>query len=431
VNLHAVPCIVALVTVVLTSCSPASPDALSTLKNVYADRPAVADADNAFFDVLGFAAPRGVDPHEMGMRRVAWLEKFRTDPSTAGDDPGKPGLDIKASRSPALRQVVDACRAAVARACGAALERVKDNAPLSELEALLLARYDVLLARRGWYELGTTIPHAPLPSYEGAIESQRLMLIRLIDAAAAGDLEKVRDTLSRDLAYWRRMLESSDMLVSKMLALAGIRQHFMLGGHVLRALPSDRVMESIPAQWQEEFRAAELSMRRPMAGELMLSEGLYREIDGSHFEIYDNEEELQDPVDRLVNRMADAAHRAPNMGDIADYYLSAVEAFQVPLSQYEAAASDLARSYPPSKLRWNVSQYALRIGSAEGMRRAALLTAQLRSRSVPMAELEARLEESALRNPFNGQPFAWDRADQAIVYTGPEHRKFRRQAYLY
>jgi hypothetical protein len=420
--------------VALASCGPAKPDAMATLKKVFADRPTVADADNAFLDVHGFAAPEGVDPHELGARRVAWLEKFRVDPETAGDDPGKPALDVKGSRSQALRQVIAACRAAVARACGSALERVKGNLPLSDIEPVLLARYEVLLARRGWYEIGTAVPRAPLPSYEGTMEAQRLLLIRLGDAAAAGDVEKVRTTLSQDLAFWRRMLGSSDVLISKMMGLAGIRQHFSLGSHLLRVLPADRVMDAIPAQWHEEFSADELSMRRPMAGEIVLSEALYKEAEAGLYGLdWMNEpgDELQDPVDRLMNRVSDVRSSGLTLGQIADYYLSAAEAFQAPLSEYEAAAAKLAKRYPSSKMGSDIGQYALRIGSAEGMRRAALLTARLRSHSVSVTELENRLGESPLRNPYNGQPFVWEAADQAIVYTGPEHRKFARQAYLY
>jgi len=404
---------------------------MATLKKVFADRPAVAEADNAFLDVFGFAAPEGVDPHELGARRVSWQEKFRADPETAGDDPGKPGLDTKAARSQVLRQIIDACRAAAARACGSGVERARNSASLSEIEPLLLARYDVLLARRGWYEIGTTSPNAPMPSYEGALEAQRLLLIRLGNAAAAGDTAKVRETLTRDLAFWRRMLESSDILISKMLALAGIRQHFMLGNQVLRALPGDRVMDAVPAQWHEEFSALELSMRRPMAGEIMMAESLYNERKEMRVRISESDEELQNPVDRLVNRVSEPRFREPKLGEVADYYLSAVEAFQAPLSEYESAAAELAENHSLARLGWNVGQYALRIGSAEGMRRAAILTTQLRSQTVPMAEIESRLKGSTLRNPYNGQPFEWDAADQAVVYNDPEHRKYRRQAYLY
>jgi hypothetical protein len=415
----------------LTSCGPAKPDAMATLKKVFADRAAVADADNAFLDVHGFAAPEGVDPHELGARRVAWLEKFRVDPKTAGDDPGKPALDVRGSRSQALRQVIAACRAAVARACGSALERVKGNVPLSDIEPVLMARYEVLLARRGWYEIGTAVPNAPLPSYEGTMEAQRLWLIRLGDAAAAGDAEKVRTTLGQDLAFWRRMLASSDILISKMMAIAGIRQHFSLGSHLLRALPADRVMDAVPAQWQVPFSADELSMRRPMAGEIVLSEALHNEIGAGLWRMDEAGDDLQDPVGRLMERVAIAGSQGPTLAQLADYYLSAADAFQAPLSGFEAAAANLARKYPRSKMGSNIGQYALRIGSAEGMRRAALLTAQLRSQSVAVAELENRLGESPLRNPYSGQPFVWEAADQAIVYTGPEHRKYRRQAYLY
>jgi hypothetical protein len=416
----------------LLGCDAPPPDPVVRLKQVFAERPAVADADNAFLDVFGFAAPAGTDPHELGVRRLAWLEKYNVDRRSAGADPGMPGLNMKAHRSQALEQVIDACRAAIARACGSALDRVKGGATLSEIEPLLLDRYQVLLGRTGWRETGTPYAETTLPSYEGAIEAQRLMLIRLRNAAAAGDVEKVRAMLSRDLTYWRMALASSDFLLSKMIALAAIRQHFALGSYVLRDLPADRVMGVVPAQWRVAFSDAERSILRPMSGEIRLAEQMFQAGGGSGPESdYSGDAgQSRAPLDRLVNRMAQKV-RQPKFRDVADYFLSAAEGFQAPLPEYEAVSMKLRSRYASSDVAWDLSQYAMRIGSAEGMRRAALLTVELRSQSVPVAELSAKLKDSPLRNPYTGQPFDWDEADQAIVFIGPESRKYKRQAYPY
>lgn len=409
----------------MLGCDAPPSGAVVRLRQVFAERPAVADADNAFLDVFGFSGPAGVDPHELGARRVAWFEKLLADPKNAGADPGMPVLDLKSYRSQAYDQVIDACRAAFARACGSALDRVKGEAPLSDIEPLLLARYEVLLGRRGWYEVGMTYPNAPWPPYEGAIEAQRLMIIRLRNAAAAGDVEKVRAALTRDLAYWRMVLASSDLLISKMIALAGIRQHFSLGSYVLRDLPAERVLEAMPAQWREEFTEGERSMLRVMAGEFVLIEQQMRAVDSG------DSKETESAFERLMETPGRRRVRQPKLGDVADYYLSAAEGFRAPLREYEAVEASLRGKYKRSALDWDVGQYALRVGSAEGMRRAALLTAELRSQSVPVAELPDRLKNSPSRNPYDGKPFAWDAADLAIVYIGLESRKYRRQAYPY
>jgi len=420
-----------LTAIALLACGEPPSDAVARLKQVFATRPVVADADNAFFDVLGFLAPAGTDPHELGMRRATWLENARAASGDLSPDPGQPALAVRTQRSQILSQVVDACRAAIARACASALERVDDE-PLSGVETLLLARYEVLLGRRGWFEIGTTHPENPLPAFDGTIEAQRLLLIRLRRAAAAGDAAQVRATLDRDLAFWRMALESSDVMISKMIALAAIRQHFSFASYVLRELPAERVAEAIPAPWNQEFTAAERSLLRVMAGELLLAEEmLAAEGSSGYARLDESEDERMAPLERLRDRLTSRARRQPDLRDIADEYLSGAMSFAVPLRQYESVSAKIGGKYADSDAGWDVPEYAMRIGSAEGMRRAALLTAQLRSQSVPVAQLPDRLKSSPLRNPYNEQPFVWDPADRAIVFTGPEKRKWSRQAYPY
>jgi hypothetical protein len=401
----------------LLACNARTTDSVVRLKQVFAERPVVADADNAFLDVYGFLSPADADAHEVGARRAK--------AKSASADPKKPAFDTKEQRSQALSQVVDACRAAIARACASALERVKGEAPLSGIEQLLLARYEVLLGRRGWSEIGVTDPMAPRVTYEGAIEAQRLFLIRLRNVAAAGDAAKVRAALGRDIAFWRMVLSSSNMLVSKMIALAAIRQHFTFGSFVLRDLPPERATEAIPAQWREEFTLQERSMLRALAGEIMFAEKVMQAGEGRMLVSPDPE------PGGVFDKLAHRKNREPKLDEIADAYLSAAQAFQAPLHEYEAVAAKVHAEYARSRAGWDVSQYAERVGSAEGMRRAALLTVELRSQSVPVAGLPERLNSSPLRNPYNGQPFTWDAADQAIVFIGPEQRDNKRQAYLY
>ena len=104
---------------------------------------------------------------------------------------------------------------------------------------------------------------------------QRLEFLRLRALADAGKVDEVRDALEADLTFWRLVFRNSDILITKMIALAAVRQHFFYGNLVLRHLPADKSATAIPASWTQPFTTEELSMLRTLAGEL---EYMQREI---------------------------------------------------------------------------------------------------------------------------------------------------------
>jgi hypothetical protein len=54
------------------------------------------------------------------------------------------------------------------------------------------------------------------------------------------------------------------------------------------------------------------------------------------------------------------------------------------------------------------------------VRRAALVTLELRKAAAAPAELRARLKGSELRNPYDNSPFTWDPHERAVVFKGLE-----------
>ena len=124
-------------------------------------------------------------------------------------------------------------------------------------------------------------------------------------------------------------------------------------------------------------------------------------------------------------------------------YLDFAKRFEAPLDQY----AEIAGSIEASESRANsfhvynavghvfrslngmsrFANYPVRVASIEGMRRAALLTAELRERGVPHAELVGEVGGAELRNPFDGKPFEWSAEEQAVVYVGPEAEGSRRR----
>ena len=129
-------------------------------------------------------------------------------------------------------------------------------------------------------------------------------------------------------------------------------------------------------------------------------------------------------------------------------YLDFAKRFEVPLGEYERVAADVEATRPSGfslhvynpvgeifrslNGMWNFASYPPRLGSIEGMRRAALLTASLRARGVQPAQIAEELKRSELRDPFDQKAFEWSDDEQAVVYEGPEaERSRRRHPYSY
>ena len=379
------------------------------------------EADNGFFDVYGFEAPEGVDAHALGAQRLSWVAKRRRASQAAGADPaGKEPLAIGDLRSDNLKRIAELCRDHPARACADAVQATAAAQPLSHKEELMLARYQALVGRPHWFEPLSFFSDEPIPAYNGAIEGQRMTLIRMHQTLRRGDIAGVREALQRDLLFWRRMLASTDSLIGKMIAVAGIRHHFLFANLALRQMPADRASELIPPSWQQPLSDAERSMWGPMASEyVFLQQTLESLRDGDMGFV---PEEFGNPFERLFGRMRQRTQPPRLANARASLYASVAREFEAPLSEYEQALENVLRDNEAAGDAENMARYALRAGSVEGMRRATLLVFELRRRAVPPAAVAAALQKSAWRAPF-GEPFEWNAAEQAIVYQGPENQR--------
>ena len=62
--------------------------------------------------------------------------------------------------------------------------------------------------------------------------------------------------------------------------------------------------------------------------------------------------------------------------------------------------------------------YGRRVADIEGIRRAALATVELRAALVPSSRVVDALSESAMRNPYNNEPFSWNAETAVVVFDG-------------
>lgn len=196
------------------------------LSEIFCDRPAVADQDNGYVYLQRWA----LDPNRVRIARV--------------------------------QELIGACRPgheACARAFDAADGLFDD---WHAAEDSLLDTYLAFVAHTGWREeISFSFAEAIAP-YSGAMDGERLLLVRARELAKRGDVAAASFLLEHDLQFWRKVLESSDILISKMIATAALNRHFEWGYRVLRQVPAREIDAAIPQGWRNGLSDAERSMVR-------------------------------------------------------------------------------------------------------------------------------------------------------------------------
>lgn len=400
------------------------------LTQVIDSRPNVPDAENAFVFVLGLAATPDQGPVALGTMRREFLEDF--EPGTSGPVdaivplPGNE-VDYKALRSPTIVAFVTACREREP-ACLQSLQR--DAAEIDRWlasEAWLLDRYQQLLQRRRWVETFPTDPQGPTPIYGDALEGQVLLLSTAFRHAQAGEGDAARELLARDLAFWRMVLRSSDLLIAKMIATAAITRHFWMGNLVLRELHATGHPIAPPASWREPISAAERSMLRTLAGEWRYATSRLGDWFPRRAAIdHPRQWRLMQPLLKVqATTNVYASHMLQVSERVAVDYRSLPELVHSPWQTEAEKQIFEPRLYNPvapltllGGMTTNFTHYAVRVSDLEGVRRSALLATELRAVPADATTVEARVKSASLRDPYTGLPFAWDGTSRSILFNG-------------
>ena len=402
--------------------------------NEFRARPAVPDSDNAFIYVLGFGVPPGESPFQMGLKRVAWLQESNglAHPDLTSDPMGKPPETGLPHPVP-VQKFIDDCRFGGPACVG---EFQNGDALFTQWQAAeswALPRYLELIRYRGWLEAAPFNPRAPLPPYGPVVDGQMLLFLDAKALSEWGDYAGVKNLLEQDLDFWRRVLESSDILISKMIATASIDRNFELGSLVLRQIPPEHVLSAMPAGWSVPLSESERSMRRCLVGEWMYMSGVIRQSNAASVALAD-----ESFVSKLRARLGSPLYRLQDtVNKNAEYLLQMSELLSAPLDHYENAVNQTAaladrtirEAIPPHSVYNMVGQvllgmgasdfgkYARRVSDIEGVRRAAVLAAALRA---GIAQGDAAVSTSALREPYHNRPFEWVQADDVVVFRGLE-----------
>lgn len=421
-------CIACLLLLICNAFDAAPGAAAQRLQAIAFDGPAPPDAHNAYLHLSGFDAPAGEDPRQLGRQRIA----------AAPGRPHETDHDAKAVRSPETQALLAAC-ARPDSTCASALET--GSATLDVLlrdEDWRLARYRELLAHPAWHDPTLGDHRAPLPAFAPVLDAQTLLFARAWQLAAAGDADGARSLLEADARYWRMVLVEAKLLLPKMIAAGALERHFSWGSLVLRRAHAAGADATPPPAWTQPMSLAERSLMRSAAGEWALFASGMRVLPHDPQAAAGDVDADPRPPSlayrwsmRLLFLPQDTINRHAELLVARTARLDDADFGQLPsvLAQADEAAGDdvpltaLHPRNPIGKVVLNVAQssfapYAARLADLEGLRRAALLNAELRLRALPRSGLASAVAGAALRNPYDDKPFAWDDAAAELVFTG-------------
>jgi hypothetical protein len=325
-------------------------------------------------------------------------------------------------------------------------------------QSWLIDRYRLLLSYAEWADITSGDIRSVFPDVSAVLQGRRLYYLHAWLLASAGDADGVRTALDADLELWRLSLRDSSTVLSKMIAEGRFREHLAWGTLILRRLPPEARAAAIPASWRRPLSEEERSMDRAFRGEWRFAQTTMRAmtsgamtIDGTRpSQPGSGSASLSTLTERIDSALAKPFFKVQaTLNDHAAALLRVESLLDVPYTELPSAlarAHEVVNEKPTGVIdttynaigrylisagREYMAGYGVRVADLEGQRRAALLTAELRARDVPLDALPAALELDPARDPYTGQPFLWLPARTAIAFVGLQNDSRGHFEFLY
>ena len=343
----------------------------------------------------------------------------------------------RASRRPVVEALVHHCGNSAAECFDAVDAAPRATALWLTDEAWLLEQYKTLIVKPAFLQAVSIGDDAPTPDNKTVRDGQRLFLISALLTSTSG--KQLRAALDQDLAFWRMVLANSDLLITKLIATAAIKQHFEMGNEVQREWQARALGDTIPGLWRVAIDGKERSIQRPLIGEWRYMDLLIASIMTETANPFaENDDQAPTWLDRAKWRIALAAWQPQ---DFSNHQAAAMKRqiglFDVPYASIPDALQASAGS--ADDVPWQVGGpynltgkvlglttytdyggYVVRFCDLEGIRRAALLTVSMRERKTAPDSIGAAVRNAELTNPYTGEPFAWSASTGEVVFVGLE-----------
>lgn len=350
---------------------------------------------------------------------------------------------LKLTCPPVVEKIKAACRDYSSRQCA---EHIKSSFAQLVIwkngQPEYLSRYTALMAKQQFQPAETYTLDTPIPPYQKNFDAQFLLHIQAAEIALNGDLPGATELLSNDFLFWKMLFKRSDILITKMIAAAGLRKHFLWvnlinSQHFQGDIQKESIYQITPHVWLKPFTAEEFSMDRILAGELRFVRNSI-EKQGILFGTFDDPTPQEKVFDFLIKPMIDPQFYA---NQLALQFHDLCEIFEIPLHHYSDAL-EAAEELPSFNARadglninaWiynnltsfnqtpakTYADYFIRIADVEGLRQAALAIHELRNSSTTATDANNKtiiLKETPYQNHFTNTPFQWSENKQSLIYT--------------
>lgn len=232
------------------------------------DKPACPVNQNAYYAMLGFAAPAEMDPHAAGVelahRYILQQSKTIMDRLNfeLNDPWGSKRLKVD---DDLIKNLCDPIKSEC-------LDTYKEQAPkileFKQRYHILFERYHQL-SRFAWYQTDKVLisdPFGPFMDHSAIVYMNRLFLAGITVDYLQGNQIQAVDALQKDMLYWRWMLVQADNLMFKMISVSMLKRDVRIYSQLMDA-GGAILAGTHPGTELDPLTAPERSLARAIRGE--------------------------------------------------------------------------------------------------------------------------------------------------------------------
>jgi hypothetical protein len=396
----------------------------------------VPEKDNGYFAWVGLAAPIDENPHALGVKVVAQvneqlnaipmkMEIIKTEALF-----GSQQLKYKGNMSGLCGRDSTGCLDRYRSKIGDIRNALRDN-------RILLDRYRTLYNYPHFRE--TVLSHVLAPIFIEPTMLSSLLRAQQALVALEGNPRTALRNLRDDTVYWRRILEQSRNLISRMIAVATIHGNAQLASEIVATFPLDSQTLAIAADTVQPLVTSGHDLGKVFRYEFGSVMHML-----AHTSAYSNQPRSSDESwsDCLLQRLTPSLFLKPNatINLYYEMYRSATALNRLPAPDFinavrtrrtdEESQSDWPWSWhfaynPVGKIYSSMSSgvfdnYTGRIHNFDGFLRLVSLQIAIKQAAIRYADIPGFLGRTRpeLRNPYTGEPMQWDSQSRALYFNG-------------
>jgi hypothetical protein len=377
----------------------------------------VSEKDNAYYDMIGFSAPSGIDIHAYGLKQyrtiMAEAEKAKNKKEAYKDQPEEPNtINFKGTFTKDER-LLDLA--------------TKRSAELDKMLAEnheLLARYRQLASTKGIAEPVDDSGPAeamPIPKFNSIRSSHQLFLADQIRRAAKGDMTGALTMISKDTLFWRILLKQNRTFITKLISVACLSQNYQAVAELIGYKVPGSSEKAILATILAPLAAEELEMTLALQGEAQL---IYRFIP--------NQRNTKFEITKHLSLSKILYSKNDTLNLTITPYIEAAKLSRLPSDRLQQEITNFQKIPPNSKpylqpfnpigkVLANIaapdfSAHIYKPRNLEAKRRMVLIHLMAKEKGIKNKGMDQFVRQVGLEyaNPYTNQPMQWDLKKNSI-----------------